>query len=165
MKGERIMSNNNTGAQASQQPPKPDPALKRLNAFIGKWNTEGQIKESPFGPAGKLLGRDTYEWLAGGFFLIHRVDVRMSDQKNESIEVIGYDASSKTYPMHSFDSQGNAIAMQANVTGDTWTFTGESMRFTGVFSNDGKSISGKWEYLSDDSKWHHWMDVKLIKAE
>ena len=150
--------------QVSQQLPKPDPALKRLNTFVGKWNTEGEIKESPFGPAGKLIGTDTYEWLAGGFFLIHRVDVRMGDQHNESIELIGYDASSNTYPMNSFDSQGNSIVMQARMTGDTWTFTGESMRFSGTFSRDGKSISGKWEYL-DSSNWHHWMDVKLTRAE
>jgi hypothetical protein len=159
------MSNKNSGTQASQHPPKPDPALKLLDAFVGKWNTEGQIKESPFGPAGKLIGTDTYEWLAGGFFLIHRVDVRMGDQKNESIELISYNASSNTYPMHSFDSQGNITVMKANVADNTWTFTGEAMRFTGVFSQDGKSISGKWEYLGDDSKWHHWMDVKLTKAE
>jgi hypothetical protein len=60
---------------------KPDPALSRLNAFVGSWNTRGQIKESPLGPAGKLNGMDTYEWLSGGFFLIHRVNVRMGDQK------------------------------------------------------------------------------------
>jgi hypothetical protein len=150
--------------KASQQPPKPNPALKRLEAFVGKWNTQGQIKESPFGPTGKIIGTDTYEWLSGGFFLIHRVNVRMGDQRNESIEIIGYDTSSKTYPMHSFDSQGNSIVMQASVVGDTWTFIGESMRFTGAFSDDGKSISGKWEYLSDDSNWHHWMEVKLTKA-
>lgn len=152
-------------AQASQQTSRPDAALKRLNAFVGKWNTEGEIQESPFGPAGKLIGRDTYEWLAGGFFLIHRVNVRMGNQKNESIEIIGYDAQSNSYPMHSFDSQGNSAVMQAGVAGDTWTFTGESMRFKGTFSEDGKRISGKWEYLDDGSNWHHWMDVKLTKAE
>jgi hypothetical protein len=163
MKRRNDMTERN-GTKAPQQSPKPDPALKRLDAFVGKWNTEGQIKESPFGPAGKIIGTDTYEWLTGGFFLIHRVDVRMGDQTNESIEMIGYDALSNTYPMHSFDSQGNFIQMQARVTGDTWTFTGEAMRFTGVFSKDGNSISGKWEYKSDDSDWHHWMDVKLMKA-
>lgn len=158
------MSQSNS-TQASQRPPKPDPALKRLEAFVGKWNTEGQIKASPLGPAGNLIGTDTYEWLAGGFFLIHRVDVHMGDQKTESIEIIGYDTSNEIYPMHSFDSQGNSIVMQARVTGDTWMFTSEAMRFTGVFSKDGKSISGKWEYLGDDSNWHRWMDVKLTKAE
>jgi len=144
---------------------KPDPALKHLKPFVGKWNTVGEIQASPYGPAGKIIGTDTYEWLPGGFFLVHRVDVHMGDQTNESIEIIGYDASTKTYPMHSFDSQGNHLVMQAGVVGDQWTFTGGSMRFTGTFSEDGKSISGKWEYLEDNSKWHHWMDVRLTKIE
>jgi hypothetical protein len=120
--------------QASQQPAKQDPVLKHLESFVGKWNTQGEIKASPYGPAGKIIGTDTYEWLPGGFFLVHRVDVRMGDQKNESIEIIGYDASRKTYPMHSFDSQGNHILVQASVVGYTWTFTGESMRLMGVFN-------------------------------
>jgi hypothetical protein len=141
-----------------------DPALERLNAFVGRWKTEGEIKASSYGPAGKIIGTDIYQWLLGGFFLVHRVDVRMGDQKNESIEIIGYDTSRKTYPMHSFDSQGNHIVMEASVVGNTWTFTGESMRFIGAFSDNGKIISGKWEYL-DDSNWHHWMDVKLTRAE
>jgi hypothetical protein len=55
--------------------------------------------------------------------------------------------------------------MQARLQGNIWTFTGESIRFTGAFSDDGNSISGKWEYFGDDSNWHHWMDVKLTKAE
>jgi hypothetical protein len=54
--------------------------------------------------------------------------------------------------------------MQAGVVGDTWTFAGESMRFTGAFGDDGKSISGKWEYFGDDSSWHHWMDVRLNRV-
>jgi len=150
-------------SQAPQPPAIPDPALTCLDAFVGKWDTVGEIQASPYGPAGKILGTDTYEWLPGGFFLVHRVDVRMGDQKNESIEIIGYDASNKTYPMHSFDSDGNHIVMQAAVLGDTWTFTGEIMRFTGTFSEDGKSISGKWEYLRDNSTWHPWMDVILTQ--
>src|SRR5687768_2411792 len=113
---------NKTDAQVSQQTSTPDSALKRLNMFVGKWNTEGQIKESSFGPAAKLIGMDTYEWLAGGFFLIHHVNVRMGDQKNEAIEMIGYDASSNTYPMHSYNSQGNTTAMKANVADNIWTF-------------------------------------------
>jgi hypothetical protein len=52
---------NKTDAQVSQQTSTPDSTLKRLNVFVGKWNTEGQIQESPFGPAGKLIGTDTYE--------------------------------------------------------------------------------------------------------
>lgn len=159
-----MMSDSNK-TQVPQQPPKPEPALKHLDAFVGKWNTEGEIKASPHGPAGKIIGTDTYEWFPGGFFLVHRVDVRIGDQKNESIEIIGYDASYQTYPMHSFDNLGNSVVMQASVQGGTWSFTGETMRFTGRFSDDGKNILGKWEYLGDGTNWLPWMDVKLTKAK
>jgi hypothetical protein len=89
----------NDNIQTQQQLPQPNPDLKGLDRLVGTWNTKGEIKASPYGPAGKIIGTDTYEWLPGGFFLVHRVDVRMGDQKNESIEIIGYDALSKTYPI------------------------------------------------------------------
>lgn len=51
---------------------------------------------------------DTYEWLPGGFFLIHRVDGRMGEAEVTAIEIIGFDASIQAYLTRSFDNQGNA---------------------------------------------------------
>lgn len=153
--------------QAAQQTPKPNPALERLNAFVGKWKTEGEIKASSSAPSAKLKGTDTYEWLPGRFFLIHRVDVQMGDEKVDAIEIIGgYDASSQTYHTHSFDNQGNSVVMQAHVSDeDIWTFTGESMRFTGGFRDAGNTFAGLWEQrASGGSKWLPWMEIKLTKA-
>lgn len=151
--------------QTPQQSPGPDPALKRLDVFVGKWNTEGQIRAAPPNPAVKISGTDIYEWLPGGFFLVHRVDVRMGDEEVKAVEIIGYDASSQTYPMHSFDNKGNYDLLQANVHDRTWTIIGKSMRFTGVFSDDGNTITGHWEQLIDGSNWLPWMEVKLTRVE
>jgi hypothetical protein len=38
---------------------------------------------------------DTYEWLPGGFFLLHRVDGLMGDEPVQAVEIIGYEASSE----------------------------------------------------------------------
>ena len=136
-----------------------------MEIFVGKWNTEGQVEASPSSPATKIIGTDTYEWQHGGFFLIHRVDVRIGDEKVEAIEIIGYDASSQTYPMRSFDSQGNFVTMQASVSDDgIWTFTGESERSTLVVSDDDNTMTAHWERSDDGSNWLPWMDVKLTKA-
>ncbi len=156
------MSDNNSNAQ---QPPEPDPALKRLDVLVGKWNTEGQTRASADAPAAKIRAVDIYEWLPGGFFLVHRWDGRMGDGEIHGIEIIGYDVSSQTYPIRSFDNQGNSDLLQASARDDTWTFTGESMRFTGVFSDDGNTITGKWEYSSDGSNWLPWMDVTLTRIK
>ncbi|MCD9023774.1 hypothetical protein [Cohnella silvisoli] len=36
----------NDNALTPQNPSKPDPAMGRLNVFVGKWNTEG-VNEPP----------------------------------------------------------------------------------------------------------------------
>jgi hypothetical protein len=142
------------------------PALDRLDAFVGNWRTEGEIKPGSSGPSGKLVGTDTYEWLPGRFFLVHRVDVHMGDEKVDSIEIIGgYDPPSQTYPMQSFDHQGNSTVMQARVTEDgVWTFASESMRFTGGFGDGGNIFTGEWQQR-DGSKWLPWMTLKLTKKD
>ncbi|GKU76599.1 DUF1579 family protein [Paenibacillus sp. L3-i20] len=149
---------------APHDPSKPDPALTRLNVFIGKWNTEGQIKVSPSGPAAKLKATDTYEWLPGGFFLIHHVDGYMGDEEVKTVEIIGYDTISQTYFTHSYDNRGNVGTYQANLLDAVWTITGKSERFTGMFSDDSNTLAGSWELSGDDGIWVPWMDIKLTKV-
>ncbi len=124
------------------------------------------MKTDPSGPPVTFHAIDTYEWLPGGFFLIHRWDAHMPDGDTKGVEIIGYDASRKTYPMHSFDDQGNHSVMQATVDGDTWRFTGESARFAGGFRDGGRTFAGLWERRSSEGgSWRPWMDVVLTKEK
>lgn len=43
--------------------------------------------------------------------------------------------------------------------------TGKSIRFTGVFSDNGDTITGTWEMLTSNSNWSPWMDLKLTRVE
>jgi hypothetical protein len=40
-----------------------------------------------------------------------------------------------------------------------------SQRFTGTFSDDGKSIAGRWEINHDGKTWEHDFDLTYVKAE
>lgn len=140
----------------------PTPEHQLLDAFVGTWKTEGRI-HGDSGSDLELTGTDRYEWLPGRFFLVHHVDVRLGDQPIQSIEVIGYDPSTRSYPMHSFDSRGSTTDMQATVQDGTWRFTGETMRFTGGFAEDGNVIRGTWDQAKDDGTWRPWMDVILTR--
>jgi hypothetical protein len=142
---------------------RPGPEHQRLNVFVGRWNTEGQTRAGPLGPAARITAIDTYEWFPGGFFLVHHVDARIGDEEIKVLEVIGYDASSKTYPMRSFDSQGNFGTHEARVRDGIWTFAGESERATVLVSDDGNTMTANWE-RSDGARWLPWMDVTLTKA-
>lgn len=79
-----------------QQSPIPGPEHRRLEIFVGEWRTEGEILATEAGPASRLTAIDRYEWLPGGFFLLHHVDARMGDVEIKTLEIIGYDAESET---------------------------------------------------------------------
>ncbi|WP_420128047.1 DUF1579 family protein [Longimicrobium sp.] len=147
------------------QPPRPGPEHAALAPFIGRWRTSGQVLASGSAPALEIAGVDEYEWLPGGFFLLHRVDVRIGGEPARALEIIGWDAGRGTYFMRSFDDQGNAGEMQARVHADgTWRFAGDTERFTGVFSDGGDTLTGRWERREGD-EWLPWMDVHLTKGD
>jgi hypothetical protein len=143
---------------------RPGPEHQRLNVFVGKWNTEGQTRAGPLGPAARITAVDTYEWFAGGFFLVHHVDARIGDEEMKVLEVIGYDPSSRTYYTRSFDSQGNAGSYVASVRDGGWSLKGESERATVVVSKDGNTMTVNWERSDDGTTWWPWMDVTLTRA-
>ncbi|MEK6324240.1 MAG: DUF1579 family protein [Acidobacteriota bacterium] len=164
-------------AQTPKQPPKPGPEHRRLDVFVGKWSMEGQQYESEFGPAAKLTAVETYEWLPGGFFLVHRFEGGFEgggdDQEMACIEIIGHDAASQSYLCHSFYNDGKTNEWQARERDGIWTLTGDwqtaakspKVRCTTVFSDAGNTRTGKWERSSDGSKWGTFWDVKATKAK
>lgn len=135
-----------------------------LDAFVGTWRTEGEVRATPDAPAFRFTAVDRYEWMPGGFFLLHHVDARMGETRLTALEVIGYDPAADVYPMHSYDSTGNAGTHQGRLRGATWTFTGAAERFTGAFGRDGATLSGLWERSADGATWEPWMDVTLTRA-
>jgi hypothetical protein len=55
--------------------PQPDPALRRLDLFVGRWSMKGHFVGSDEESIG---GETTFRWLPGGFFLeaVHRAGLR-----------------------------------------------------------------------------------------
>jgi hypothetical protein len=47
------------------QLPTPDPALRRLDRFVGTWSMEGHL---PGSDEIVIKGETTFRWLPGGFF-------------------------------------------------------------------------------------------------
>ena len=156
----------------SPEPPKPGPGHQRLNEFVGQWHTEGQQHEGPVGPAARTSAVETYEWLTGGLFLIHRFQGRVGDNDAACIEVIGHDAQTQTYPIHTFYNNGIAQQWESRESDGIWTLTGDwqikgqamKVRLTTVFSDDGSIMTGKWEFSQDGSSWNTFWDVIARRA-
>ena len=145
----------------------PHPDLQRLDVLTGTWATEGETVATATEPSIRIAGTDEYEWLAGRFFLVHRVDVRMGDDHVVALELIGErDPASGTFAMRAFDDHGNVSRMRAGERSDgAWTFTGDSERATLVIAADGATMTARWERTDDGSSWRHWMDMRFAKVD
>ena len=157
-------SNNPPSESAAHAHKSEDSRLQALNFLSGKWRTEGDILDDSGEVEAKVTGTDTYEWVAGGYFLLHRVDVMMGDAKTEVIEIIGcYDSTNNSYAMRSFDNEGNFITMKGRFEKDgAFKIEGEGMRSTLTYNQSERSMTIFWEKLQD-GLWKPWIHMKLTK--
>jgi hypothetical protein len=146
----------------------PDPALEPLEALVGEWKMEAG---PPDGPPWPGEARVAFEWLEGRRFLIQRWSIDLPEAPN-GIAIIGLrDApasaeavaeavadSDAPYRQHYFDSRGVHRIYEMTLRDSEWKLWRDSLdpfaqRFTGRFSDDGKTITGAWELAEDDSSW------------
>jgi hypothetical protein len=129
-----------------------------------------------------VVGNDTYEVLAGGYFIVHHVDVTVGEQPVRAIEVIGEsDAAGGGYVARSFDSEGNADLMYVTIDEDgVFHFAGgpdiaaaaqpseastARVRSTLTVAEDRRSMSAFWERSEDGINWHPWMDISFTRSD
>lgn len=136
------MADNN----AQPQMPAPDPALKRLDRFVGTWSMEGHLVGSS---ENSITGQASYRWLPGGFFLEQRIELDFMGLKIESLELIGYDTETKTFPSTVFSNLSpTPLPYRWEVGDDTVTISVSygplDATFKGAFSEDGQRFGGGW---------------------
>jgi uncharacterized protein DUF1579 len=144
---------------------KAGPEHQRLEIFIGKWINQGHTVATADAPEVPILTSDMYEWMPGGFFVLHTAYGRVGDQDVGGTEILGYDAACQQYRSYFFDSQGHVRTDVLTASGDTWTWRGEQTRCTAVFSDQGKTQTAHHERLDEQGHWVPAMDVTLIKVE
>ena len=128
------------------QLPTPDPALKQLDRYVGTWSMEGHL---PGSDEIVIKGETMFRWLPGGFFLEQHGAMNFLGMDLDSLELIGYDAETGTFPS----------TVYANISPQPlpyrWEIDGDSVRitvsygpldatFTGRFAQDGQSFHGSW---------------------
>ena len=159
---------------ATDAPPRTAPAAghKLLTMFVGEWNVAGHQLESRVGPAAEISGTERFEWLEGGFFLVHHFDARVGGVPAVCIEVTGFDAAGGTYGTHTFYNNGQRADWQMVERDGTWTLTGEwpmpegaaQVRCTITFGDEGNSRTGIWESSTDGARWERFWEVMSVRA-
>jgi hypothetical protein len=123
----------------------PDSALKRLDRLVGTWSMEGRLVGSD---ETNIRGETTFRWLPGGFFLEQHMQLDFMGLEIESLELIGYDPETETFPSTVFSNVApTPLPYKWDVKGDavviTVTYGPLDSTFTGSWREDG-TFSGGW---------------------
>jgi hypothetical protein len=146
-------------------------SLEALEPFIGEWRLTAAFQDIPPVDAG---ARTSFEWLPGERFLIQRWEVPVPEAP-DGVAIIGADPESEgNYLQHYFDSRGVARVYKMSFEDGVWKLWRDepdfspldfSQRYTGTFSNDGRSIVGRWEISHNGKTWELDFDLTYTKEE
>lgn len=143
----------------------------RLAPFVGEWSMAAVF---PSMPEGVTLpsGHTVFEWMAGEQFLVQRWEVPHPDAP-DGLALIG-PAPDGDYLQHYFDSRGVARLYQMTFDDGVWSMVRTAadfspldfcQRFTGTFSDDGKTIEGRWESSPDGTEWSLDFDLTYTRLK
>jgi hypothetical protein len=123
----------------------PAPEMEPLTPLVGEWNVETSL--------GDVRARTTFEWTLDGRFLVQRSEIELAEAP-DALSVIASDAEHGGFTQHYFDSRGVVRVYAMTFEGGVWTLLRErpdftplnfSQRYVGEFSDDGDTITGRWE--------------------
>jgi hypothetical protein len=125
--------------------PEPNPALRRLDRLVGTWTMEGNLVGSD---EKNITGETMFRWLPGGFFLEQRVRIDFMGLQIDSLELIGYDSETDTFPSTVYSNFApEPLPYKWDIQGDTVTITVSygplDSTFTGSWRGD-VTFSGGW---------------------
>lgn len=133
---------------------------QQLEIFAGKWHTTGRTVDGV-----EVNATDVYEWLPGGYFLLHQWHALMGENVSRGIEILGYDAEKQVFSSRFYDDQGNTDTYHITNEGNTWRFERKNERATIDVEENGNRLKVQWETSSDDENWKPWMHVELRKEQ
>jgi len=86
----------------------------------------------------------------------------------EAVWLIGRDESTPDYKVLYFDSRGVSRVYEMSFAGGVWKMWRETpafrQRYEGNISDDGNTITARWEKSSDGVRWEHDFDITYTRA-
>jgi hypothetical protein len=144
-----------------------DADIKQLNALVGAWTMVARPPDDSPWLGG--TGRSQFEWLDGEKFLIQRWTFEVPEVP-DGIAIIGADNAARGVQQHYFDSRGVHRVYELSLFEGTWKLWRDSadpfpQRYIGVFSDGGKTITGRWEKDEQGGGWTTDFSLNYRKVE
>lgn len=132
---------------------KPNPALRSLSILVGRWRTSGT---HPLIPDTAFHGRTTFEWVAGGAFLMMRSEIDEPEIPS-AIAIFGWDDALGQGHLLYFDERNVSRRYAFTCEGSECRWwredPGFSQRMVLTISTDGRSMVGRGAMSRDDAPW------------
>lgn len=130
--------------------------FKRL---VGIWKTTGNIKSGRENL--KLIGTDSYELILDDNFILHKADVKIGNDRIETIEIIKLDNSFDKAVMQYFNTKGEDGTMRSSIINDEFRIEGNGLKFCGTINKENTNVSGKWYNQTENEEWAEFIDLNL----
>ncbi len=129
--------------------PTAEHALGELEPLVGEWIFEATWPDGTSWPGG---GRVTFEWHASGAHLVEHGTAELPEAP-ENLSIIGCDAANGTFFQLYSDERGVCRVYEMSIGNGEWKLWRDgdpfSQRFTATLSDDGTTITGRWEIAED----------------
>jgi len=142
---------------------RPNPALEPFKVLVGQWQTIGS---HPYLPGTILHGRTTFDWLAGGAFLIMHSEI---DNPNfpSGVAIFGSDDVAKNYFMLSFDERGVSRKYDVTMTGNQLKWWRDepsfSQRFTMTIEDNSNKMESQGEMSREGAAWEKDLALTYVR--
>lgn len=163
-----------TTFQGQTTEPRPDPEMKKLSSFVGRFAYEGESMSSPLGAAGKFKGEFDVQIVLKGFFA--QCTGTQKDETGEIhfVEYWGHDTANNTFYSYRYeDDDGSVYLEKFTVNGNAVAVTGSALvngkqyatRRIENWAEDWNSATMKMEFSSDGKTWMPLFREKVIKIK
>jgi hypothetical protein len=114
-------------------------------------------------------GQVSFEWLVGRKFLIQRWTIDVPEAP-DGIAIIGAGEAHGSLRQHYFDSRGVRRVYEMRMIDGVWKLWRDApdpfpQRYIGTFSDNGKTITGRWEKAEEGSDWQTDFDLTYRRVE
>jgi hypothetical protein len=119
--------------QSQQIPQARKPGLKNLDAWNGRWTTQGKLYDTAYSHAGNITIAMTCGWSAyNGYMICDHLFNGPAGKRND-LSVYTYNPEDNSYKFYSVDQTGPPRGVPLTIEGDIWSYDSE-------MEKDGKKI-------------------------
>jgi hypothetical protein len=137
-----------------------NPALKQLAVLVGDWEMELSNASFLPNPSDTMKGAVSFAWMAKGAFLCMRMG-------SNALWLISRDEAEADYKVFYYDARKVSRIYEMTFSDRVWKMWRNSptfsQRYEGKMSDDGQSITARWEKSDDGNLWEHDFNVTYTR--